>query len=147
MAKEAREGKRTAVILYDGVCGLCNRFVNFVLKRDRRGVFRFASLQSPIAREILARYRITAVPMDTVYVIADFGLPTERVLAKSTATLYTLSRLGGVWRLAGAARLAPRRVRDWVYDAVARRRYRIFGKYDTCPLPDATHRDRFMDSD
>jgi predicted DCC family thiol-disulfide oxidoreductase YuxK len=147
MGKEAREGKWTAVILYDGVCELCNRLVNFVLKHDRRGVFRFASLQSPIAREMLDRHRIRAVPMDTVYVIADFGLPTERVLAKSNATLYTLSRLGGVWRLVDVARLAPRRVRDLVYDAVARRRYRIFGRYDTCPLPDATYRDRFIDSD
>jgi len=142
---ETRE--TTAVILYDGVCGLCHRLVNFVLKHDLRGVFRFASLQSPIAREILARHRIRTEPMDTVYLIADFGLPTERVLAKSNATVYTLSRLGGVWRLAGAARLVPRRLRDWGYDAMARRRYQIFGKYDTCPQPDATYRDRFIDSD
>jgi predicted DCC family thiol-disulfide oxidoreductase YuxK len=141
-----RERETTAVILFDGVCGLCSRFVNFVLKHDRRGVFRFASLQSPVAQEILVRHRIRTLPMDTVYVIADFGLQTERVLAKSSATLHIFSRLGGVWGLAGVARAVPPRVRNWVYDAIARRRYQIFGKYDTCPLPDPRHRDRFIDT-
>ena len=134
------------MILYDGVCGLCNRFVNFVLKHDRGGVFRFASLQSPMARDLLARHRIKTVPMDTVYVVADLALPTERVLAKSSAALYIFSRLGGVWGLTGVARAVPARVRDLVYDAIARRRYRIFGRYDACPLPDARYRDRFIDS-
>jgi len=140
-----RERETTSVILFDGVCGLCSRFVNFVLKHDRRGVFRFASLQSPMAQEILVRHRISTVPIDTVYVIADFGLPTERVLAKSSATLYVFSKLGGPLRLpAGVARILPQRLRDWVYDAIARRRYQIFGKYDACPLPDPRHRDRFI---
>ena len=136
----------TAVILFDGVCGLCHRLVNFVLRHDRRGVFRFASLQSPAAREILQRHRISTAPMDTVYVVTDFGLPTERVLAKSSATLYILSRLGRPWRLPGVARILPQSLRDWVYDAIARRRYQIFGEFDTCPLPDPRHRDRFLDT-
>jgi predicted DCC family thiol-disulfide oxidoreductase YuxK len=145
MAKEARQARAGVLILYDGVCGLCNRFVNFVVKHDRRRVFRFASLQSPTAHNILDRHRIRTIPMDTVYVVANFGLPTERVLSKSSATLHILSQLGGAWRLAGVARAVPARLRDLVYDAIARRRYRIFGKYDTCPLPDPSHRDRFID--
>lgn len=138
--------RTTAVILYDGVCGLCNRLVSFVLQHDRCGVFRFASLQSPRARDLLDRHGIRTVPMDTVYVVADFALPTEHVLAKSSAALYIFSRLGGVWGLTGAARVVPARVRDSVYEAIARRRYRIFGRYDACPLPDARYRNRFIDS-
>jgi predicted DCC family thiol-disulfide oxidoreductase YuxK len=84
--------------------------------------------------------------LDTVYVVRDFGRATERVLSRSGAALYIFSRLGGVWRLAGAVRVLPQRIRDSLYDAVARRRYRIFGKYNTCSLPETAYRDRFIDS-
>lgn len=132
------------VILYDGVCGLCNRYVHWVLRHDRRRVFRFASLQSPAARDILARHRISADPLETVYVVRDFGQPSEQVLSKSSAALFVLSRLSGVWALAGLTRMLPRSLRDFLYDAVARRRYRFFGKYESCPLPDRAYLDRFI---
>jgi predicted DCC family thiol-disulfide oxidoreductase YuxK len=132
------------VILYDGVCGLCNRYVHWVLRHDRRRVFRFASLQSPAARDILARHRISADPLETVYVVRDFGQPSEQVLLKSSAALFVLSRLSGVWALAGLTRMLPRSLRDFLYDAVARRRYRFFGKYESCPLPDRAYLDRFI---
>jgi predicted DCC family thiol-disulfide oxidoreductase YuxK len=135
----------TAVILYDGVCGLCNRSVRFVLKHDREGVFRFASLQSAAAREILARHGLTPEALDTFYVVADFGLAGERVLSKSGAAIYTAKTLGGGWQVARILGFLPRRLRDWAYDIVARHRYQMFGKYDACPLPEARYRDRFMD--
>jgi len=140
-----RESEATAVILYDGVCGLCNHGVRFVLKRDCKGVFRFASLQSAAGREILVRHGITLGALDTFYVIPDFGMAGERVLSKSSAAVFTAARLGGVWKAATMMRLLPLRVRDLVYDAIARHRYRMFGKYDTCPLPEAQYRDRFLD--
>lgn len=140
-----REGEATAVILYDGVCGLCSRGVRFVLKRDRESVFRFASLQSSAGREILARHGIAPDALDTFYVVRDFELAGERVLSKSSAAIYTAERLGGVWKAATMLRVLPPRVRDLVYDMIARHRYRLFGRYDTCPLPEARYRDRFID--
>lgn len=135
-----------AVILYDGVCGLCERTIRFVLKRDRGGVFRFAALQSPAARQILARHGIRESSLETFYLVQDFGLATERVLGKSSAALGVLSRLQGPWRLAGVARVLPETLRDRVYDAIARRRYRIWGRCDACPLPDPMYRHRFLDA-
>jgi predicted DCC family thiol-disulfide oxidoreductase YuxK len=141
----SRDEHGTAVILYDGVCGLCNHGVRLVLKRDRKRVFRFASLQSSAGQEILARHGITPDALDTFYVVRDFELAGERVLSKSSAAIYTAARLGGVWKAAAMMRLLPLRVRDWVYDTIARHRYRMFGRYDTCPLPEARYRDRFLD--
>jgi predicted DCC family thiol-disulfide oxidoreductase YuxK len=143
--KQRRAPEATAVILYDGVCGLCNRSVRFALKRDREGVFRFASLQSPAGREILARHGIQPGALDTFYVVRNYGLASERVLSKSSATIYAAARLGGVWKSATILRVLPQRVRDYVYDTIARHRYRLFGRYDSCPLPEARYRDRFID--
>jgi predicted DCC family thiol-disulfide oxidoreductase YuxK len=140
----SRDDHGTAVILYDGLCGLCNRGVRFLLRRDRKGAFRFASLQGSAGRVILARHGIEPSALDTFYVVRDFGLASERVLSKSSAAIYTAARLGGVWKVATMLRVLPPRVRDWVYDTIARHRYRMFGRYDTCPLPEARYRDRFI---
>ncbi len=105
------------VLLYDGVCGLCNRLVQFVIKRDQHDKFRFASLQSAIA-----------------------------ALMRSDAVIFLVAALGGVWRPATVLLgLLPHWVRNRVYNLVARYRYRIFGKYDTCPLPDPKHRAKFLE--
>ena len=134
------------IILYDGVCGLCNRMNQFVLKRDRAGVFRFASLQSALAARILARHGANASDLDTVYVVVNPDLPDETLLARSDAVTYIARQLGGIWRLAGSiAHLLPRSIRDWGYRLVARHRYRIFGRFDACPLPTPEHRSRFLD--
>lgn len=145
MSSAGDQRKASAVIFYDGVCGLCNRSVRFVLQHDREGVFRFASLQSAAAREILARHGLTPNPLDTIYVVPNFGLAGERVLSKSAAAIYTAKTLGGVWKAAWLLGLLPRRVRDWAYDMVARHRYQVFGKHDACPLPEARYRNRFID--
>ena len=147
MLEETQQGvpEGTAVILYDGVCGLCNRSVRLVLKRDRKGMFRFASLQSSAGREILARHGIAPDALGTFYVVRDFKLAGERVLSKSAAAIYTAERLGGAWKAATMLRVLPSRIRDWMYDTIARHRYRMFGRYETCPLPEARYRDRFID--
>ena len=139
------------IVLYDGVCGLCNRMVQFVLKRDRGDTFRFASLQSSLAKGILARHGRDAADLDTVYVVVNREVSNpehsaEQLLARSDAVLFILRRLGGFWdAVAGLLRLIPRPIRDWGYRIVARIRYRVFGKYDTCPIPSAETRARFLD--
>jgi len=134
------------VILYDGVCGLCNRVVRFVLRHDRNATFRFATMQSPLSQQALARHNKSADEFDTVCVVLDLAQPTERLLIRSDATQFIFKQLGGIWRFfAIVASLIPRPVRDWAYRLVARRRYRLFGRYGTCPLPDPKVRDRFLD--
>jgi len=133
------------VILYDGVCGLCNRLVQFVLKRDKRDYFRFASLQNEFASSLLQKHGQDPHDLDTVYVVVDYGQPTERLLARSDAILFLLRQLGGIWKLASLGKLLPRITRDGIYKLVARNRYRVFGKYDACMLPEPEHRAKFLD--
>jgi predicted DCC family thiol-disulfide oxidoreductase YuxK len=134
------------LILYDGVCGLCNRLNRFVLARDPAGRFRFAALQSPLAGAILRRHGRDPRRLDTVYLVLHHGQPEERLLEKSDAVLRIVGELGGGWRLGGAFRAVPRAIRDLGYGLVARTRYRLFGRYDACPPPDPRHRGRFLDS-
>ena len=123
------------LLLYDGVCGLCNRLVRFVLDRDRKGEFRFASLQSAMSKELLRKYGRDPDDLDTFYAILDKGLPTERILRKGRAGIFVLRRLGGIWSPAVLATPLPDFLLDLVYDNIASRRYRWFGKLDTCPMP------------
>lgn len=136
------------ILLYDGVCGLCNRFVRFLLRHDPDGIFRFASLQSAFADRILARHNISPADLDTVYVVVnrDSHRPPEFLLSRSDAVLFVLKQLGALWRsVAFLVQLLPKLVRDRAYNAVARRRYRIFGKFESCGLPSAQDRSRFLD--
>jgi predicted DCC family thiol-disulfide oxidoreductase YuxK len=134
------------IILYDGVCGLCNRLNQFVLRRDPEGIFRFASLQSPFAVLILSRHGANSQDLDTVYVVVNYELPDEHLLPRSDAIIFVLKELGGVWKLLGfVLQLMPRPVRDGAYRLLARSRYRVFGRFDTCLLPGAEHRSRFLD--
>ena len=156
------------ILLYDGVCGLCNRLVQFILRRDSGGIFRFAALQSALAGRILARHGADARDLDTVYVVVDYELPEEQLLPRSDAVIFILQQLGAAelrsrtggapvptqanptpttfWRVMGRLlQLVPRALRDWGYRVVARNRYRVFGRYDTCPLPTEDTRSRFLD--
>jgi predicted DCC family thiol-disulfide oxidoreductase YuxK len=134
------------IILYDGVCGLCNRLVQFLLKHDKHARLRFASLQSDFAAKVLQRHGIDPKDLDTLHVIENYEQPGERVLQRSNAILRAGRELGGFWSAsAGAARIIPRSLRDVIYRFVARNRYRVFGKYDTCMLPEPNQRSRFLD--
>jgi predicted DCC family thiol-disulfide oxidoreductase YuxK len=134
------------LILYDGVCGLCNRLVQFVLKRDSRDRFRFASLQSDFAARILRQHGAASENLDTVYVVFDHNQPGERIASRSDAAALILKELGGGWSMVGAAlRALPKWLRNWGYNLVARNRYRIFGKYDSCPMPNQEDRGKFLD--
>ena len=133
------------IVLYDGICGLCNRLVQFLLKRDTHDRFRFASLQSEFANNLLTHHGLDPNDLDTVYVVKDHGQSDERLLARSDAVLFMLTQLGGFWQVARLARALPGALRDTVYKVVARNRYRIFGKYESCMLPEAKHRAKFLD--
>jgi predicted DCC family thiol-disulfide oxidoreductase YuxK len=134
------------IILYDGVCGLCNSLVQFLLKRDRDGRLRFASLQSDFATKVLQRHGFDPKDLDTMHLVENYDQPGERVLQRSTAILRAGRELGGVWSfLAALGRVVPRPLRDMFYGLVARNRYRVFGKYETCMLPDPNQRSRFLD--
>ena len=134
------------ILLYDGVCGLCNRMNQFVLRHDQAGVFRFASLQSALAGRILARHGADAADLDTVYVVVNPDQPDERLLARSDAVIFVLQQLGGFWGLTGfVLRFKPRFLRDLGYRVVARNRYRFFGRSETCFLPSSENRGSFLD--
>ncbi len=131
------------LILYDGLCGLCNRLVRFVLRHDIRARFRFASLQSDHAARILQRHALEFQELDTIYVVDGTG---ERPKDRTDAVIFILRELGGFWRVAATVlRIFPRPLRDWGYRIVAGHRYRVFGKYESCPLPEAKYQDRFLE--
>jgi predicted DCC family thiol-disulfide oxidoreductase YuxK len=133
------------IVLYDGVCGLCNRLVQFLLKRDRRDRLRFASLQSDFAAGILTRHGANPHDLDTVYVVVNYEEAGERLLARSDAILSLGRSLGGIWSLAVVGKVLPRFLRDWLYKLVAVNRYRVFGKFDSCMMPEGRYRRKFLD--
>jgi predicted DCC family thiol-disulfide oxidoreductase YuxK len=132
------------VVLYDGTCGLCDRVVRFVLAHDRGGNFRFAPLQGRFAAAALERHGEDPARLDTFRVLCDAGTPSERVRSRGDATLFLLAQLPFPWRLAALLRVAPRPWVDAAYDAVARSRYRRFGRVDACRAPAPTERDLFV---
>ena len=134
------------IILYDGVCGLCNRVVQFLLRHDKREQLRFASLQSDFAAQILRRHGLNTTDLDTFHFVENYEQPDERIFDRSDAVVRTGLALGGIWSmLATAASILPRALRELLYRIIARNRYRVFGKYDTCMLPDPNQRSRFLD--
>jgi predicted DCC family thiol-disulfide oxidoreductase YuxK len=138
------------IILYDGVCGLCNRLVQFVLKHDSQDHFRFAALQSDFAIGILHRHGAapsqTKEDLDTMYVVLEHALPAERLASRSEAAVVVLGELGGTWAALGSIlRVLPASLRNWGYNLVARNRYRLFGKHDSCPIPKQKDRPKFLD--
>lgn len=136
----------TTLVFYDGLCGLCDGFVQFLLKRDRHARLAFATLQGEVARSMLLPRGLDPADLDSVFVVADWKTPNERVLSRSRAVLHAASQLGGAWGLfAAIGRIVPTPLADAVYSLVARHRYRIFGRYDACPLPRPEWCDRFLE--
>jgi len=126
------------VVLFDGVCKLCNRSVNFILRIDRTGRLKMASLQSDYGRRVLEDHGLKSGPLDSMMLLEGTRLTT-----KSTAVIRISKYLGGLWPLGMGALIIPRFIRDVLYDIIAKNRYRWFGQYDTCPLPDPEFEDRF----
>lgn len=137
------------LLLYDGICGLCHGFVRFVLRWDRRGEIFFAPLQGGVAGECLRRHGQDAASLDSIVLLLDAGTVKERLLVRSAAVVDVLSHLAQPMPvLAWLMQRLPRSLRDAGYNAVARHRYKIFGKVgaegDTCALPSPMNRERFL---
>ncbi len=127
------------LLLFDGVCNLCTGSVKFVIKHDRRERFRFASLQSPYARQLLGVPDGEEDPLSSMLLIVD-----GRLLSQSTAVLNVARRLDAPWPLASVFLLVPPFLRNWVYAWIGKRRYRWFGEKEACWLPDPKLAARFL---
>jgi predicted DCC family thiol-disulfide oxidoreductase YuxK len=129
---------KSPVVFFDGVCGLCNRFVDFLFAVDTRGIFKVSPLQGELAKKMLGPR--AAGPEFRSIILKD----SEGLHEGSTAVLRILSQLGGIWRVLGWLRLIPRPLRDFVYFTIARNRYRWFGKKETCRMPTSKELSRFL---
>lgn len=134
------------VLLYDGVCGFCNKSVQVILHRDKRGRMRFAALESDYGKAVKSRHPELENIDSVVFVEPNSNPPGEQVFVRSDAALRVFSYLGGAWKLLLVFRLIPRPVRDYFYDVFAKHRYKLFGKAESCMLPPPEARARFLDT-
>ena len=132
-------------MLYDGVCGLCSRLLQFLLRHDHRAVFNFASLQSATGKAMVARSGGNPEELTSFYVLADFRTPEARIFMRSDAALFVAGQLGWPWKAMRIAGILPRALLNRLYDVVARTRYRVFGRHQQCPIPRPEFRSRFVD--
>jgi predicted DCC family thiol-disulfide oxidoreductase YuxK len=129
------------IVLFDGLCNFCSYWPAFIIKRDPRGIFKFASLQSEIGRKIYAGHGLNPDDLESFMVLTPAG-PKVR----SDGTIAIALGLGGLWKFGGLVlRLVPRPLRDWGYGVFARNRYRLFGKRDSCLVPTPEIRARFLE--
>jgi predicted DCC family thiol-disulfide oxidoreductase YuxK len=142
---QEKKGQQNSVLLYDGICGFCNHAIQFILKHDSSGSIRFAPLQSRLGKEILARHPELEGIDSMVFIEQDKKRGAENAYVRSTAVLKLAPYCGGIYRLASIGHLIPLKLRDALYRLFAQYRYSLFGKQDTCPLPDASQRARFLD--
>lgn len=127
------------ILLFDGVCNLCNGVVQFIIKRDKKAVFRFASLQSTIGKELLKQYGLPCDEINTIVLIEN-----DQAYTHSTAVLKMASNLSIFWIWTKLLWLLPAFIRDWGYNCVARNRYRWFGQQESCMLPRPEWKERFL---
>ena len=128
------------VLLFDGSCNLCNFWVNFLLAADSKHRLKFAAQQSTCGKQLLLQHGYDSDVFESVILIDKAPLYT-----KSAAILKVLRLIGGIWRLLSVVVIIPRPIRDFLYDFIARRRYRWFGKRDQCRIPTPQERERFLD--
>ena len=129
------------LILFDGVCNLCNASVQFVIRHDRAGKFRFAAIQSEIGREIFQRHGLDPAKLQTFVFITD-----GRIFLRSDAAIEVVARFGGAWKLLRVLSLVPRSLRDAIYSFIAQNRYRWFGRQEVCMIPTPEIKERFLDA-
>ena len=127
------------VILFDGVCNLCNGAVQFIIKRDNTSKFLFASLQSDFGQSQLQKFGLDPSKLHSI-----IALDNGKFYERSDAALKIASGLAQPWSILGVFRIVPRFFRDWVYDLIAKSRYRIFGKRESCMIPTPELKGRFV---
>jgi predicted DCC family thiol-disulfide oxidoreductase YuxK len=128
-----------SIILFDGICNLCNSGVQFIIKRDLKCHFKFASLQSETGQMLLNKYGVSN-KIDSIIVIEN-----EKVYIKSSAALHISRYLDGYWRYLTILKVLPPFIRDFLYDILAKNRYKWFGKKDNCMLPTLEMKKRFLE--
>jgi len=131
--------KNKSIILFDGVCNLCNSSVNFIIKHDKKKYFLFASLQSDAAKEILLHHSLNKIIFDSIILIED-----TIIYEKSTAVLRIAKKLNNGFQLLYIFILIPKILRDKIYDYIAKNRYKWYGKKNTCMLPSKDLKSRFL---
>jgi predicted DCC family thiol-disulfide oxidoreductase YuxK len=131
--------KNQPIILFDGVCNLCNGAVNFVIDHDKQQLFLFASLQSEFGQQTLETYQLDKNNFNSFLLLAD-----NKVLIKSSAALTVAKKMGGFWQLAYILMLVPPFIRNFVYDLIAKNRYRWFGQQESCRMPTPELKSRFL---
>jgi predicted DCC family thiol-disulfide oxidoreductase YuxK len=127
------------IILFDGICNLCNGVVQFLIRHDKKNIFQFASLQSEAGQVLLKTHQLDALSLKSIVLIQQ-----KRAFVRSTAVLKIVSQLGGIWAFASVLFIFPRFIRDFVYNIVARYRYRWFGQQDVCWVPTPELKSRFL---
>lgn len=127
------------ILLFDGVCNLCNSIVQFTIKRDPKEKFKFASLQSESGQALLKKFGLPTNDFDSFVFING-----DKYFLKSSAGLHVLKELGGLWKLFYVFIIFPRPLRDFIYNIIAKTRYKIFGKRHTCMVPTPRLKQRFL---
>lgn len=128
------------IIFFDGLCNLCNGAVQFVIKRDPKNLFQFASLQSEYATKVLANFNLEPQQGDSFVLLEN-----DKVYQRSTAALRVARRLNGLWPMLYALIIVPRFIRDAVYNYIAKNRYKWFGKKEGCWVPTPELKEKFLD--
>tara|TARA_R110002033_G_scaffold41236_6_gene81836 strand:+ start:1349 stop:1765 length:417 start_codon:yes stop_codon:yes gene_type:complete len=128
------------IILFDGVCNLCNSSVQYVIRRDKSNAYRFAALQSEIGKKLVEERGIDTSQIDSIILIE----PGVAYYTKSTAALKIAQSFGGVWQLTSVFEWIPEKIRDWVYDYIAKNRYKWYGKKEVCMVPSPENNERFL---
>ncbi len=132
--------ENNSIILFDGVCNLCNNSVHFIIKRDKKKRFLFTSLQSDAARDILLQFQLKNSEMDSILFIEN-----GKINQKSDAILKIVKHLNGIWKISYGFIIIPKFIRDYVYIIIAKNRYRWFGKREVCMIPTKELQTRFLD--
>lgn len=134
-------GTSDSILLFDGVCNLCNRVIRFVIRRDKSDNIRFAPLQSEVSAELLLKFNIDPGKTDSVVY-----LTRGKVYLKSSAVLHLLKDIGGGWKILFGLIIIPRFIRDFFYELIAKNRYRLFGKKDHCMVPSEEVKLKFLNA-
>lgn len=130
------------IVLFDGVCNFCNASVRFIIKRDKKNVFRFAPLESKLGQELTNERGIDTSQIDSIILID----PGNAYYIKSTAALEISKGLNGLYPALSLLLVLPESFRNLIYDFVARNRYKWFGKSETCPMPTEDEQSKFLDT-
>ncbi len=128
------------IIVFDGICNLCESSVNFVIRWDKKGQFKFAQAQSQIGIDLQNQYGINILDLETMILVKG-----EVAYTKSDAAIEIAKNLDGYWKMFSFIIVVPKSVRDWVYSRIAKNRYRWFGKKDSCMIPTVDSRSRFLE--